>query len=125
MKNLTAAVMELMPSYPSMWERFIQSFAYILILLAINHIMSSDVKLASMAKHALTHLHPLRYYLRKHALRTTAYVAASCALVHLAKRGLKKATKHVKYLGPAVAFLADVALPTPVVGPLLMARCML
>ena len=66
-----------------------------------------------------------RYYLRKHALRTTAYVAASCAFVHLAKQGLKRTTHHVKYLGPAVAFLFDVALPTPVIGPLLMARFML
>ena len=67
----------------------------------------------------------LRYYLRKHALRTTAYVAASCACVHLAKQGLKRSTHDVKYLGPAVAFLSDVALPTPIVGPLLMARFML
>ena len=96
-----------------------------LILLASIHIMSAVVRLASMAKCAPTHPCALRYYLRKHALRTTAYVAASCALVHLAKQGLKKATKHVEYLGPAVAFLADVALPTPVVGPLLMARFML
>ena len=66
-----------------------------------------------------------RYYLRKHGLRTAAHVAASCAMVHLAKQGLKKATHHVRYLGPVVAFLFDVALPTPVVGPLIMARFML
>ena len=66
-----------------------------------------------------------RYYLRKHALRTTAYVAASCALVYLAKQGLKDATRRVKYVGPAVRFMCDVALPTPIVGPLLMARFLL
>ena len=66
-----------------------------------------------------------RYYLRKHALRTTAYVAASCALVHLAKQGLKGATRRVKYVGPAVQFMCEVALPTPIVGPLLMARFLL
>jgi hypothetical protein len=66
-----------------------------------------------------------RYYLRKHALRTTAYVAASCALVHLAKQGFKKATRQVNYVGPAVQFICDVALPTPIVGPLLMARFLL
>ena len=58
-------------------------------------------------------------------MRTAAYVAASCAAVHLAKQALIRATRPVKYLGPAVEFLADVALPTPIVGPLLVARLML
>ena len=66
-----------------------------------------------------------RYYLKRHAVRTAAYVGASCAAVHLTKQALIRATHSVKYLGPAVEFLADVGLPTPVVGPLLVARLML
>lgn len=54
-----------------------------------------------------------------------AAVAGACAAVHLVKLGLKRATRNVKYVGPAVSFLVDVALPTSVVGPLLMARVML
>lgn len=52
-------------------------------------------------------------------------VAAACAAVHVVKLGLKRATCNVKYIGPLVAFTVDVALPTSVVGPLLMARLML
>ncbi len=54
-----------------------------------------------------------------------AAVAAACAAVHLVKLGLKRATRHIKHIGPAVDFLVDVALPTSVLGPLLMAQLML
>ncbi|KAK9904721.1 hypothetical protein WJX75_001251 [Coccomyxa subellipsoidea] len=83
------------------------------ILLPVNVVLDAYVRGKS------------RYYLRKHAVRSTAAVAAACAAVHLVKLGLKRATRDVKYVGPAVAFAMDVALPTSVLGPLLMARLML
>ncbi len=66
-----------------------------------------------------------RFYLKRHLWRSTAAFSAACAAVHLAKQGAKRATRGVKYIGPAVAFAADVALPTSVVGGAIVARLML
>ena len=67
---------------------------------------------------------PRRFYLKRHLWRSTAALSAACAAVHLAKQGLKRATRRVRYVGPAVAFAADVALPTSVVGGAIVARLM-
>ena len=67
----------------------------------------------------------VRYFLKQHLLRSTAAMAAACTAVHLAKQGLKRGTRGVKYIGPAVAFASDVALPTSLLGGLIVARFML
>ena len=46
-------------------------------------------------------------------------------MVHLAKQGVKRISRDVKHVGRAVAFVADVALPTPIVSGLVVARLML
>ena len=66
-----------------------------------------------------------RYYLKRHLLRSTSALAATCAAVHLAKLGVKRATRDIKYLGSAVQLLTDVALPTAVLSGLIVARLML